>query len=218
MSKQILTSAKKAVRKAYAKAGILYGSFGALATGLYLNTQRIAESYVPGGIWNPEAWGQQSWGFDGFHACASLGGAILLGAITALGAPTVFKTIYDMGNTKTELDVHERKITQTRPRFFDKNGTYFARKEDSLEYDAILSIKVNQGPLQRKANTGNLEITAIRLDEAEEKELEGDSKLVKINCMIPYQETPFNVKEEIFEGLPTHNALKKGLRSGVIPS
>ena len=211
MSKQIFKSAKKAVRNAYAKAAIRCGSLGAVATGFYLNAQRIAESHVPGGIWNPEAYGQ-NWGPDGVHAALSIGGAIAFGLSTAIIAPIRFKLIYDNSNTQTELNTHKREITQTKPTFFDKNETYFARKENSLDYDAILSVKVNQGPLQRKANTGDLEIKAIRLDEAEEKKYEGDSKLSEISCTIPYQESPFKLREKLSKDLSKHNVLKGNLR------
>jgi len=212
MSKQIFTSAKKVARKAYAKAAIGYGSLGALATGFYLNAQRIVESYVPGGIWNPEAWGTK-WGADGVYAMLSLAGAIAFGLHAAMGAPVKFKAIYDNSNTKTELNTQKRKITQTKPRFLDKNETYFLRKEDSFDYDAILSVKVNQGPLQKRANTGDLEIKAIRLDEAEEKKYEGDSKLVKRVFTIPYQESPFSLRKKLSEDLPKHGDIKDKLRS-----
>ncbi len=216
MSKQIFKSAKKAVRKAYANAAIGYGSFAAAATGLYLNAQRIAESHVPGGIWNAEAWGIK-WGADGVYAMLSLAGAIAFGITTVIAAPTTFKGIYDQSNTQTELDKQKKKITQTKPTFFNKNETCFLRKEDSFDYDVILSVKVNQGPLQRKANIGDLEITAIRLDEAEEKKYEGDSKLVKRVLTIPYQEAPFDLRKKLSEDQPKYDDLKGKLRS-TIPS
>jgi len=205
---QIITSAEKAVKKAYGKAGIVYGLLGALATGLYLNTQRIAEGYIPGGIWNVEAW-HQTWGSDGIYAALSLVGTAFFGVVTALTAPLVFKAIYDGSNTQTEFDREEKKITQTRSLFFDKNKTY----TDSFAYDVILSVNVNQGPLQRKANTGNLEITAIRLDDAKDKKCEGNSRLERRVFRMQYQETPFDLRERLFAGLPKHDALKEKLRS-----
>ena len=215
MSKQIFKSAKKAVRNAYAKAAIGYGSLGALATGFYLNAQRIAENYVPGGIWNPEAYHAAyptNWGSEGVFAALSVAGAIFFGAVAATGGPIKFKAIYDKSKTQTELDKKRKKITQTKPRFLDKNETFFARKEDSFKYDAILSVKVNQGPLQRKANIGDLEITAIRLDELKEKAYEGESELVEKVFTIPYQEAPFNLRKKLSKELPKHNDLKGNLR------
>lgn len=215
MSKQIFKSAKKAVRNAYTKAAIGYGSLGALATGFYLNAQRIAENYVPGGIWNPEAYHAAyptNWGSEGVFAALSVAGAIVFGLHAVIGASMKFKTIYDNSNTQTELNKQEKKITQTKPTFFDKNEKYFARKENSFDYDAILSVKVNQGLLQRKANTGDLEITAIRLDELKEKAYEGDSKLVKRVFTIPYQESPFSLRKKLSEDLPKRDDLKGNLR------
>jgi len=212
MSKQIFKSAKKAVRNAYTKAAIGYGSLAIAATGFYLNAQRIAENYVPGGIWDPKAYQGPSWGSDGVYTALSLAGAIFFGAVAATGGPIKFKAIYDKSKTQTELDKKRKKITQTKPRFLDKNETFFARKEDSFKYDAILSVKVNQGPLQRKAITGDLEITAIRLDELKEKAYEGESELVEKVFTIPYQEAPFNLRKKLSKELPKHNDLKGNLR------
>src|SRR3989338_632766 len=199
--KLTITSATEAVKRAYARAAIVCGSVGAVATGLYLNAQRIAESHVPGGIWTAEAWGQD-WGSDGKYALLSLGGALLVGAITAVATPLSFREVYERSHTRTEFDSANRMITQT-------SSTPLGTLKSEFEYDAIVSIRVNQGPLGRRADTGDLEITAVSLDAVESEGEEGNSRLEERVFTIPYQAAPFDLRERLFENLAqSHDVLK----------
>jgi len=204
--KNVFKSTKKAIKHAYIKTVAAYGSLSLIPTALYLDTQRIAESYVPNGIWNPEAW-QQCWGFDGLHASI----ALVLAGVSALTigvfAVADFGDLYDNSKAVTKIDKDNKKIIQTRQGLFGKKKT----KEQSLEYDVILSVDVNQGCLEKKANVGTVRITTAELVEKESKNCEGNSKLEQKFVTIPLQEGPYKIREQILEGQPSYKDLKARL-------
>ncbi|MEK6917681.1 MAG: hypothetical protein AABW51_01920 [Nanoarchaeota archaeon] len=201
---QIITSATKAVKNAYTKTAALYGMFGALATGLYLNTQRIAESHVPDGIWNAQAW-KESWA-DGDQAGWSLVGAVIVGLLPLATAPGIFKEIYNQSKTRTVIDRSNRTITQTSPSLFGK-------LTKSFDYDTIVSVIVSQGPLEKRANTGGLHLTAVSVKDTRDEKYENNSKLEEESFTIPYQEAPHDLRKKLFGDVPKSQDLKEALRS-----
>jgi len=65
----------------------------AITYGFYEATQSIVEKYVPGGVWNSEAWNLSgpNWGFDSFLAGTTTPLAGIFAAVTFLG------TTYSIG-------------------------------------------------------------------------------------------------------------------------
>jgi len=204
--KHIFTSAKKAVKRAYAKAAITYGAFGTSAVLLYLNAQRIAENHFLGGLWGKEFFAENSLGLDEILIVASLSGTAICGFVAALIGPLDFKEIYDDANTKTELDYENKKISKMVP-------TIFGRKEKSYEYDAIISVASSQGPLEKRANTGSIEITTVSLNKKKDQEGMVNGEIEEKVMRIPYQKEPEMLRETITSHLPTRETLKETLRS-----
>jgi len=201
--RNIFTSAANAVKDAKRRAARFYVATAAVAGGLYLTAQNIAEQYVPGGVWNSEAYGQ-SWGADGVYATLSLGGAILSGLVLALGVPITFSGISRDKDIVTEIDRDLKRIKQTKG-----DGTV----SKTIDYDAILSIGVNQTRRESRKGIGSLEIGTVSVEGY--KEDYGNSRIVEDYIEIPFQEQPHLVREHLLstDFLPGTSTIKKNLRS-----
>ena len=188
-------SAANAVRKAYYKTaaattGILASSAAMIYGGLKMDNYywRMAEG-------NREL--MALWQ-EVIPPAIAVGG-VAIGFLTVIGAPFAFWHIYSNSRSVTTLDKTQRKIDKTRTGAFELPGT--------VEYDAITSVQVHQGRLEERANTGSVSINTLRLVG------KGYWNDVQQNIvLIPYQDKPFEVRNKILEGLPTHEDLVARLR------
>ncbi len=203
MDLKYITSSGDAVNYAYRKVAGGFGTVTATALAFYINAQMISERYVPGGVWNTEAY-SQDWGTDGRVAFVSLCGAAILGVVSlagGLGIPQLVD-VRNQSRIVTKVDIPRKKITQA----------YSNGDEVVTEYDAVLSVKVRRGWLQKRSDIGDLEVTVMSLvNEGGDHPL--NLGIVESTVYIPLQKNPQELGLEIVRRLPPPAELKQKLQA-----
>ena len=190
-------SAASAVRNAYYKAAVTSAALFGSSASLYYGGKAMAQHLARIAKTSPELIGTA----DAMLAITMAFGGYILGGMTLIGTPIAFFNIRAKSHVVTTVDKPNNKIYQSRKVPF--------QPDDAVEYNMITSVGVNQGPLEKRANTGSVVINTLRLvpDQDEGTRTEEDE------ITIPYQENPQKIRDQIAEGLPTHQDLVQRLRS-----
>ena len=185
MTIQTFESAKRAVKNAYVKAGVAYGTIGAATGGLIYhgNSSDSEFTFVLG-----MAMGIFTTG---------------IGLTDLLGEDSITAD----ARTKTVLDTERRRITTIRPSY-----ALGRAKENTFDYDGITAVEVDQGRLEKLADTGTVEITAFRVDKKPDiLRYGGNSVIEQKTFEIPYQEAPFKVRDGLAGLVTKYEELREKL-------
>ena len=183
--------AYSAVRNAYLKASAASAALAVSSVALIYGSQRLAEKIVK----MP----------DGALIDESLTYYLFIAGVASLmafiGSPIAFWNIHSKSKAVTSIDKEGRKLYRTGP------GA--PESAEAIEYDAITSVGVDQGPLEERAGTGSVVIKTLRLVDKEQEGI----KVIEDKVVIPYQINPEKVRDQIAEGLPSPQDLVQRIRS-----
>src|SRR3989338_425965 len=189
-------SAREAVRNSYYKAVAASTALLCSSVGLYYGGKMMAQHYLRMAEANPEFVGTG----DVMLVTASMLGGYIIGGMTLIGTPISLFSIRARSRVVTTIDKPNKRMYQSRKVPFEPDY--------AIEYNAITSVEVDRGPLEKRANTGSVVVRTLRLvsDQDEGARVEEDE------VVIPYQNNPFEVRNKILEGLPTNKGLVARLR------
>jgi hypothetical protein len=180
--------ARQAVVDAYRKATAATALSVASASGLLYGSYRMSRYFVEKGQIDPGSISSVEYALP--FVSFLLGQAIA--ASTLLAAPFGFWKIHSDSGLATTIDTENRKIYQG---------------EDVFNYNAITSAKVIEGPLEKRAGTGSVAVTTLRLVPDQDDGTRPEEKTI----VIKYQKNPQKVRDWIAKNMPSSEVLEKRL-------